>query len=222
MKRLFLSFILLIGCYSAFAQTDEPRQKVLIETSRGNMTFELFNETPLHRDNFIALVRSGAYRGVLFHRVINQFMVQAGNLLSKNAKPLENLDNDTTTRTIPAEIVSPQLFHRRGALCAAREGDNVNPEKRSSATQFYIVTGRFFTDFDLENFAKEKQKVFSEEQIKAYKFEGGTPHLDGDYTVFGQMIDGEKTLLKIERSHTDEHNRPLKDVKILDMKLLKE
>ncbi|KGN88030.1 peptidylprolyl isomerase [Porphyromonas gulae] len=220
MKRTLFILLVFVACCAAAAQTGEVRHRVLIETSRGKMTVELFNETPIHRDNFITLVRSGAYRGVLFHRVIDQFMVQSGNLLSKNAKPLEDLGNDTTTRTLPAEIDPSKHFHQRGALCAARQGDDVNPEKRSSATQFYIVTGRFFTDFDLERMAEEKKCTFSEEQKKAYMLQGGTPHLDGDYTVFGQLIEGEKTLSKIERQHTDERNRPLKDVVILDMTLL--
>lgn len=220
MKRILLPLIALLLTIGATAQTAEKRTRILMETSHGKMTFELYNETPIHRDNFISLVKSGTYRGVLFHRVISQFMVQGGNPLSRGAKPLADLNNDTTKLTLPAEIMPETHFHRRGALCAARTGDDVNPERRSSSVQFYIVTGRFFTDFDLENLSKETKKVFTEAQKQAYMHEGGTPHLDGDYTVFGQLVDGWKTLTKIERQHTDERNRPLKDVVILNMEIL--
>ena len=130
MKRTLFILLVLVACCAAAAQTGEARRRVLIETSRGKMTVELFNETPIHRDNFISLVRSGAYRGVLFHRVINQFMVQSGNLLSKNAKPLEDLGNDTITRTLPAEIDPSKHFHRTG--CTLRGATRRRRESRKT------------------------------------------------------------------------------------------
>ena len=125
---------------------DTLRHEVLMETSMGNIRLALYNETPLHRDNFIKNVREGVYDGLLFHRVISSFMIQGGDTASRNAAPGQQLGDTEESYSIPAEIRYPQLFHKRGALAAAREGDNVNPERRSSATQFYIVYGRRFTD----------------------------------------------------------------------------
>ncbi|MBQ1732117.1 MAG: peptidylprolyl isomerase, partial [Bacteroidales bacterium] len=138
----------------AFAQST----KVLIETSKGNITVVLYDDTPLHRDNFVKLVESGFYEGLLFHRVINKFMIQGGDPLSKNAAPNARLGNGDPGYTIPAEIVYPTHFHKKGALAAARTGDNVNPERRSSGSQFYIVQGQTYTDMQLDQFEKRMGK----------------------------------------------------------------
>ena len=145
--------------------TEAPRHEVLLETDSGNIRIELFNETPLHRDNFLKLVRSGAYDGVLFHRVIKDFMVQTGDLASKTAKPGQQLGDTPEAYSIPAEICFPKLYHKRGALAAAREGDNVNPERASSSTQFYIVWGQKFTDKQLE-WAQERMDKYTDGKAK--------------------------------------------------------
>ena len=165
----------------------------------------LYNDTPKHRDNFLKQVRSGAYNGVLFHRVIKDFMVQTGDLASKTAKPGQQLGDTPEAYSIPAEICFPKHYHKRGALAAAREGDNVNPERASSSTQFYIVWGQKFTDKQLE-WAQSRIDKYTNGQAKqlpnfakCIKTQGGTPHLDGSYTVFGEVIDGLKLLRKYKK-----------------------
>ncbi len=192
---------------------EDARKKVLIETSMGNMTIELFNETPKHRDNFIKLVEEAYYDGTLFHRVINQFMIQGGDPDSKNAEPGQQLGVGGPDYTIEAEIVDG-LFHKKGALAAARQGDQVNPEKRSSGSQFYIVHGRVFSHEELKMFEERSDKLFSTEQLKVYTTIGGTPHLDGDYTVYGMVVDGLEVIDKIAAVETDRHNRPLEDISV--------
>lgn len=217
---LVLTLVLISFCAFAQEPTDTIRQRVLVETNRGKFTLELYNETPIHRDNFIGLVKSRSYEGTLFHRVISQFMVQGGNMQSKNAGPDADLSQDTISKRIPAEILYPQFFHRKGSLCAAHEGDESNPERASSSTQFYIVTGSYFSEIDLKRFELLKKISFSPEMREAYKLEGGTPHLDGAYTVFGRVIDGMDVIEKIERTNTDNRNRPSKDIIIKTMQLI--
>ena len=191
-----------------------------METSMGNIRLALYNETPLHRDNFIKNVREGVYDGLLFHRVISSFMIQGGDTASRNAAPGQQLGDTEESYSIPAEIRYPQLFHKRGALAAAREGDNVNPERRSSATQFYIVYGRRFTDEMLDKVQERLDGVkggvtLTPEVREVYRQKGGTPHLDGLYTVFGEVFEGMDVVREIQWVETDSNNRPVEDVRII-------
>lgn len=199
---------------------DTLRYEVLMETSMGNIRLALYNETPLHRDNFIKNVREGVYDGLLFHRVISSFMIQGGDTASRNAAPGQQLGDTEESYSIPAEIRYPQLFHKRGALAAAREGDNVNPERRSSATQFYIVYGRRFTDEMLDKVQERLDGVkggvtLTPEVREVYRQKGGTPHLDGLYTVFGEVLEGMDVVREIQWVETDSNNRPVEDVRII-------
>lgn len=223
-KKIFtlLAIFLAFTAVTVQAQTvqDTTRHEVLLETDSGDIRIELFNETPKHRDNFLRLVRSGAYDGVLFHRVIKDFMIQTGDVGSKNAKPGEAVGDTPETYTVPAEICFPKLFHHRGVLGAAREGDDVNPKRESSATQFYIVWGYKFTDGQLDkvqqrlNERTDSTVQLTPEVREAYKTVGGTPHLDGQYTVFGQVIQGLDIVDLIQRQPGDKNDRPLNDTRI--------
>lgn len=198
---------------------DTLRHEVLLETTMGNIRVVLNNETPLHRDNFLKNVRAGIYDGVLFHRVISSFMIQAGDTASRHAQPGQQLGDTEEAYTIPAEIRYPQLFHKRGALAAAREGDSVNPERRSSSLQFYIVYGRRFTDGMLDRTQERLYRVpggvtLTPEVRETYKKVGGTPHLDGQYTVFGEVVEGLDVVRDIQWVETDENDRPVEDVRI--------
>ena len=223
-KKIFtlLAIFLAFTAVTMQAQTvqDTTRHEVLLETDSGDIRIELFNETPKHRDNFLRLVRSGAYDGVLFHRVIKDFMIQTGDVGSKNAKPGEAVGDTPETYTVPAEICFPKLFHHRGAVGAAREGDDVNPKRESSATQFYIVWGYKFTDGQLDkvqqrlNERTDSTVQLTPEVREAYKTVGGAPHLDGQYTVFGQVIQGLDIVDLIQCQPGDKNDRPLNDTRI--------
>ncbi len=189
-------------------------------TSQGKITLRLYDETPLHRDNFLKLVENHTYDGLLFHRVIKNFMVQAGDPKSRDAKPGQPLGDGTLGYTVPAEF-RPALMHKRGALCAARQGDQVNPKKASSATQFYIVQGQVWDDKTLDMMEQRFGKKFTAEQRKVYTTMGGTPHLDGDYTVFGEVVDGMEVVNKISDLPCDRMDRPVEDVKIISVKVIK-
>ncbi len=243
-----------------------------IKTTAGDLTVRLFGDTPKHRDNFLKLVKEGYYDGVLFHRVINEFMIQTGDPESKNAPAGKMLGAGGPGYTIDAEIVYPGHFHKYGALAAARQGDQVNPERRSSGSQFYIVTGKTYNDSTLaqmefraqqmrvkeifDRLASERRDsimnmrrnrdmmglqalqeelvkmaqtearanpaTFTAEQREAYKTVGGTPHLDGQYTVFGEVVDGLDVVKKIETVRTDGRDRPTEDVRVISMKVVKE
>lgn len=237
--------------------------KIKIETTAGDIIVKLYDETPQHRDNFIKLVEEGTYEGTLFHRVINNFMIQAGDPESKGAPKDKMLGTGDVGYTLPAEFVYPQYFHKKGALAAARQGDNVNPEKRSSGCQFYIVTGQVYSDSTLLSMEQQKNQmrlntvfqslaqkrmkdiyrlrkandqeglmdlqdtlfaqaeaevakmpeiVFTPEQIQAYTTVGGTPHLDGDYTVFGEVLEGIEVVDAIQKVKTGRSDRPVEDV----------
>lgn len=266
-----LAFIALTACNAGSKRQtnhhmeNEKRTLVKLETTMGNITVALYNETPKHRDNFIKLVKEGVYDSTLFHRVIKQFMIQAGDPDSKNASDTAMLGSGDVGYTIPAEF-NPKFFHKKGVLAAARQGDDVNPEKASSGCQFYIVTGRKFTEpqllgmenkineqreealFDslarqhmkeiykmrkagdnagllelqdtLEAQAreladKEKKFRFTPEQIKAYSTIGGAPHLDGSYTVFGEVTEGMEVVDNIEIAKTNRADRPIENIRIL-------
>ena len=257
---------------NAKAQTAQDETKVLIKTTVGDITIKLYNETLQHRDNFIKLVNEHYYDSILFHRVIKDFMVQAGDPESKNAEKGAQLGAGGPGYTIPAEFVYPKYFHKRGALSAARQADQVNPERKSSGSQFYIVTGKTYNKYELQDLEKQlRQKQgqgifdrlvaqnmdsimkmqmagdndgimklqeelnaktneifneqgpfkFTEEQVDAYMSDGGTPFLDNDYTVFGEVIDGMKAVYKIEQAGTDMNDRPRKDIRIISMEIIK-
>lgn len=254
------------------ASAQEQETKVLVKTTAGDFTIKLYNETPAHRDNFIKLVEEKFYDNILFHRVIRDFMVQAGDPESKEAPKFSQLGTGGPGYNIPAEFVYPRYFHKRGALSAARQADQVNPERESSGSQFYVVTGKRYTMNELrdmeekmneneaqsqfdrlcaqnrdtifalqrsedmdglmklqneliaktEEIMKEKGDFqFTPEQLSAYTSEGGTPFLDNQYTVFGEVIDGMKVIDKIEKVSTDVNNRPVKDVRILSMEIIR-
>lgn len=243
---------------------------VEFNTTEGNFTVRLFGDTPKHRDNFLKLVREGYYDGVLFHRVIDQFMIQTGDPDSKNAPAGKMLGSGGPGYDIEAEIVFPQHFHKRGALAAARQGDQVNPERRSSGSQFYIVTGKQYNDSTIgqmerqmqmqqmqqifndlarenkdtimalrrnrdtaglnalqeelmaktEKKAAENPATLTAAQREAYTTVGGTPHLDNQYTVFGEIVSGMEVVDKIEKAETDSHDRPVSDIKIISAKVV--
>ena len=194
--------------------------KVLLKTSMGDIVIALYDETPLHKENFIKLVNDKYYDGVLFHRIIQNFMIQTGDPESKTAKPGQMLGNGGPGYTIPAEFV-PGLYHKRGAVAAARMGDNVNPKKESSGSQFYIVDGRVFSTNDLNRVIQMTGKTYSMEQIKDYTSIGGAPHLDGDYTVFGEVVSGMEIVDKIAAQQKDGRDRPMEDIKIISAEIMK-
>lgn len=195
--------------------------KVKISTAMGDMVIKLYNETPLHRDNFIKLVNEQFYDSLLFHRVMNQFMIQGGDPKSKNADPSQRLGGGGPGYTIPAEIL-PQFIHKKGALAAARQPDRVNPEKRSSGSQFYIVQGRQFDAATVDKMAAsansrlpaDQQIFYTDEEKETYSTIGGYPSLDGGYTVFGEIVSGLEVVDKIAATRTDPNNRPLEDIRM--------
>jgi cyclophilin family peptidyl-prolyl cis-trans isomerase len=262
-KLLFL-FFSLVSCSSS---KDNTNIKVLIKTSLGDITIRLYDETPGHRDNFIKLVTNKVYEGVSFHRVIKDFMIQSGDPETK-ADYKRGLPDSLVSYTIPSEI-NPLLYHKKGALAAARQGNDVNPEMRSSGTQFYLVQGIKYSDNELKQVEQRinnnmKQALFirmikeitdsnsvsgvilteaeiqekaslrmfehmaangdyriTDEQRNTYKSLGGTPRLDGAYTVFGEVINGLDIIDKIADAKTDENDRPVTDIRILKMKLVR-
>ena len=219
MKRYFFALLLLVAL-APFAQaqsTDRPQ--ILVETTKGTFIIELFNETPIHRDSYLKLVREHAFDGVQFHRVIKDFMIQTGNLQTKDLKREQELPDDAHEETLQAEPMPSLFIHERGFIGAARQGDDENPEKRSSFSQFYIVTGKYYTDMDLDQMEQGRDWRYTPEQRSAYKLKGGAAHLDGGYTVFGRLLDGWGTIDKIQRVETDDNDRPLKNVIIKRMRL---
>ena len=278
MKQNFWILLIILACSAVACKSGQKKdgnmekETVLkIETSMGDIKVKLYNETPKHRDNFIKLAKDGTYNGTLFHRVIKDFMVQAGDPESKNAPKGKMLGSGNVGYTVPAEFVYPKYFHKKGALSAARQGDEVNPKKESSGCQFYIVTGKVFNDSTLLNMEQQKNqnKVteafnalaqkhmkeiykmrkandqdglyalqdtlfiqaeaeaakqpdfhFTPEQIKAYTTVGGTPHLDGEYTVFGEVVEGMDIVDKIQQVKTDRSDRPEEDVKIINVSVI--
>ena len=193
---------------------DAPKDCLVeIQTAYGNMVVKLSNATPKHRDNFIKLVEDGFYDGLLFHRVIDGFMIQGGDPRSRNAKPNQNLGSGGPGYQIPAEFVD-SLVHVKGALAAARTGDAVNPERKSSGSQFYIVHGQPLSDSALDRMEKQKGIQYSAEQRKILSEQGVTPFLDTDYTVFGQIVKGLEVIDKIGAVKTAPGDRPVEDVKM--------
>ena len=212
--------VLCVVALSAKAQEQRPVVELL--TDSGTVKIALYNETPLHRDNFLKLVREGFYDGVLFHRVIFGFMIQTGDSLSKHAEPGKLYgDGHYETYKIPAEIHYPEIIHRRWSVAAAREADEKNPERESSMCQFYIVYGKRFNDDMLDDEQERLDKEtggtvkMTPEIREIYKKYGGTPHLDGQYTVFGEVVEGQEVVDKIQRVETDDNARPIGDIRIL-------
>ncbi len=248
--------------YSCKSNEFDNVSYVMIETEYGNMKVKLYDDTPKHKRNFAKLVSKGFYNDLLFHRVIEGFMIQGGDPKSKDAKPVEVLGSGGTGYTIDAEI-SDKYFHKKGAVVSARKGDNVNPEKESSGSQFYIVQGKIYTDEELDQFedyinnsSKNKiirkyfgenpiveelysryqedeefekmdsvtEEILSEADIKIFKIHrdrrevykkiGGVPNLDGDYTVFGEIVEGLDVIDKIAVVKTGEHDRPIENIKM--------
>ncbi len=225
MRRI--CFIIFICCFlAATAQENGKRKRVLIATNKGNITVELYNETPKHRDNFLHLCATHYYDSLLFHRVIENFMIQGGDPDSRHARMDKPLGEGGPGYTLPAEIDFPRHFHRRGALAAAREGDKTNPERRSSGSQFYIVWGRRFTKKEVRRMAQQLQeksegKISMPENVReTYVKEGGAPHLDGTYTVFGQVVEGLDVVDRIQKTATIEGDRPFDDIVILSTTIL--
>ena len=273
MKKTTILFTLILCCITACTGNQKKNNNmandnatlVKIETTMGDITVKLYDETPKHKENFIKLVKEGVYDSTLFHRVIKNFMIQAGDPNSKTASATDTLGSGDVGYTIPAEF-NPKFFHKRGVLAAARQGDDVNPNKESSGCQFYIVTGRKFSEaqminmenqmnearldtvfqalarkhmkeiykmrkaYDMEGLmelqdslenqarkevAKEPALKFTPEQIKAYTTVGGAPHLDGSYTVFGEVVDGMNVVAEIETAKTNRQDRPAQDIRIL-------
>lgn len=231
MKKMLFSLLSLLVITGAFAQKDSTLKKkdrkkdVLLQTTMGDITIRLSDSTPQHRDNFLKLAKVHFYDGILFHRVIKDFMIQAGDPNSKTAKPGEALGNGGPGYTVPAEFRST-LFHKKGVIAAARMGDNVNPEKASSGSQFYLAQGKKFTDEELDNLEKSRLggRKIPADQREIYKTIGGIPHLDQGYTVFGEIVKGLDVVDKIATVATSKGNdrdRPLEDVKIIAAKLVK-
>lgn len=222
-KKTFSIAIILITLMSfkVLSPSADKETKILLSTEYGDIKIKLYNETPKHRDNFIKLVKEEYFNGTLFHRVIKGFMIQGGDPNSKGAAPGVQLGNGGPGYTIPAEFNS-KFIHKKGALSAARLGDAANPQKASSGSQFYLVQGKKYTKPELDNLTARRNKSISytEEQYEAYAKIGGTPFLDTDYTVFGEVTEGLEVIDKIANVATAKGDRPLKDVK-MTMKIVK-
>jgi len=230
----YLKWFLFIGLFSisieAGAQSQTKLKKkdrkrdIEMVTTEGTIILRLFDSTPLHRDNFLRLVKSGYFDSLLFHRVIHYFMIQGGDPKSKDALPGQPLGDSSAPYTLPAEF-RVSLFHKRGVLAAARESDDVNPQKASSGSQFYIVQGKKYTDSQLDSVEiKRLKRKIPEYQREVYKSLGGTPFLDQNYTIFGEVVSGMETVDKIAAGATSKGNdmdRPLQDVRITSARLIK-
>ncbi len=221
MKKISLLLFVCILFTSSCAKRNDNEPVFKIETTEGTIIVKLYAKTPQHRDNFMKLVEANLYEGVLFHRVIKDFMIQAGDPDSKNAGPKVVLGSGDVGYTVPSEIVFPKYYHKKGAVAAARQGDDVNPERASSGCQFYIVKGKVFTDAELNALEQKKSIKYTEQQRADYKTVGGTPHLDNAYTVFGEVIDGIEIASNISLVKTGKYDRPLEDVRILKIKRIK-
>lgn len=197
--------------------THAQKYRAVIYTDQGNITLELFDKTPRHRDNFIKLARQRFYDGLLFHRVIPEFMIQGGDPDSKTAKPGQLLGEGDLGYRLPAEFV-PEYFHKRGALAQARDD---NPAKESSATQFYIVVGKKFNEEGYKKLKEKRQVTVPEIRKETYSTIGGAPHLDGNYTVYGQVLSGMEVADSIVTTARDKNDRPLQDQRIKTIRIRK-
>lgn len=223
-----IALLLLVACGAPKAKVqDKTPAKVRMHTTSGVIELRLYDETPKHRDNFLKLVEMQCFDSLLFHRVIKDFMIQGGDPTSKNAPEGALLGEGDLGYTVEAEFMPQVHFHRRGVLAAAREGDDVNPTKASSASQFYIVWGTVYTKEQLAAFKEfykrrtGRELALTPEQEAVYTTIGGTPHLDGEYTVFGEVVDGLEVVEAIQNVACDENDRPVKDVRILKVEIIK-
>jgi peptidyl-prolyl cis-trans isomerase B (cyclophilin B) len=197
-----------------------------MNTTAGAIDLRLYDDTPKHKENFLKLVKEHRYDSLLFHRVIKDFMIQGGDPDSKKAEPGITLGEGTLGYKLPAEITFPLHYHKRGAVAMAREGDETNPDFKSDACQFYIVWGKRFSTMDMERLtqrldsASNSKMTFTPEQIKTYRKIGGSPHLDGAYTVFGEVIEGMEVVEEIQRTNTDDYDRPIDDVRIIKARVI--
>ena len=227
MKRL-LTFVYAIFLASSQLNAQTTTTEVLFETTKGNIRIALYDETPQHRDNFLKLTKMGSYDSLLFHRVIKDFMIQTGDIFSKRARPGQLLGSGDYDYTQESEFRLPKIFHRRGVVAAAREGDKKNPERRSGASQFYIVWGKVYDDRRLARIQEKLDSAtngevkLTPEMIEAYKTVGGTPHLDGQYTVFGEIVEGMDVVEAIQGVAVDKNDRPLEDIRILKATVTKD
>ncbi|MEO6190655.1 MAG: peptidylprolyl isomerase [Saprospiraceae bacterium] len=209
MNNLLILLLVSISFHSCSQKASSPN--IIIETPLGNMTVKLYDSTPKHRDNFIKLVKAGYYKDLLFHRVMPGFMIQGGDPDSRNAAPGAQLGQGGPGYTIDAEIGK---FHFKGVLAAARLGDQGNPQKKSSGSQFYIVQGQAVDPNQLKSMSANSGAKYSDLDIKRYATTGGTPFLDGNYTAFGEITDGLDVIDKIAAVQCDPNNRPNSDIKM--------
>ena len=222
MRVMVLAAWLLLFVGNAGAQS----RQVLLKTTEGDIRIALSDLTPVHRDNFVKLVNEHFYDSLLFHRVIKNFMIQAGDPTSRHAEPGALLGEGDAGYTLPPEFRTPQLYHRRGVVAMAREGDDVNPDRRSSGCQFYIVWGKTFSSLELEKMQVRVDSMthhaasITPEMFRTYKRVGGSPHLDGQYTVFGEVVEGLDVVDRIQRVFTDDYDRPVDDVRIISATVL--
>ena len=227
LSRLIAAFLLSTVALGTFAQQDvklkkkDRRRDVELRTTEGSIVLRLYDSTPLHRDNFLRLVKSKFYDSILFHRVIQGFMIQAGDPNSKRASSGQPLGSGGPSYTVAAEF-RPTIYHRKGVLAAAR---NNNPEKASSGSQFYIVQGKVFNDHELDSIETNRLKrKIPAAQREVYKTTGGTPQLDQSYTVYGEVVRGLEVVDRIAGTATSkgpDRDRPLKDVRIVSARLVK-
>lgn len=225
---LFLLLLLTTPTFGQSSSTASLNQDIEIEfkTTMGDFRVRLFSDTPIHSQHFAQLVREGYYDGLLFHRVIRNFMIQAGDSTSRIAKPNQPLGEADRNYTLAPEFRTPLHYHHRGALAAARESDDVNPERRSSATQFYVVWGKRWTPNELANVREHVDAetgangLITDNMALDYYTRGGSPHLDGQYTVFGEVSTGLEIIDKIQKVNTDHNDRPRVDVRILSARIL--
>ena len=222
MKRTVIS--LLFVCVAAAFVHAAGRKAVVLQTTAGDIRIELYDETPVHRDNFLKLVRSHFYDSLLFHRVVRNFVVQAGDPDSKQAEPGRMLGAGTLPYRLPAEVRLPELYHKRGAVAMAREADEANPRRESDACQFYIVWGKRHSTAVVE---AERERIdtigggarMSDEMFETYRKVGGLPQLDGLYTVFGEVTMGMDVVEKMLDAETDDYDRPLYDIMIISARV---
>ena len=217
MKYTLLYIVVWLLALPALGQS----RQVLLETTAGNILIELSDQTPVHRDNFVRLVNEHFYDSLLFHRVIKDFMIQTGDPQSRHAEPGVTLGEADNGYTLEPEFRVPELYHRRGAVAMAREGDDENPGRRSSGSHFYIVWGKTFSTNELASIQQRLDTLtnnsvkLTPEMLRDYKRIGGTPHLDGQYTVFGRVVEGLDVVERIQKVFTDDYDRPVDDIRII-------